>query len=481
MVEPSETTILSPSMLSRLSPRLYFAVAVACLGLLQFGYHISELNPASEIITCRVSRDDWLYYGYGESPLGQRGIPWCIPMTVEQFGMATSIFSIGGLLGSFVAGRIADNYGRRRTALGHSVLFILGLLITALSLNFLMLVFGRFISGIAAGLALVVTPLLISELSPKNARGFFGSMNQLLINLGIAIVCALGLVTRNDLMWRFPLLGGALIGAANFLVLLICDELPVWIARQGDHELAQKVLFKLRRGDFSELVREVVLWGIADANLESLVPLEKYLQSPEYRKSLIVTTGILVLQQFTGINSIVMYGTNTLSVPFPHSAVLINWGLSMLNLVMTFVSANVIDRLGRKPLLKTSALFLALGSVTVGYGIMGNHYNTIIDGLIIYITAFAIGLGPIPFLIVSEVTQSRAQALAQSWGVTMNWLATFVVGYLFPQIGGIIGGWVYVVFGFFCIITYFFTLNYIPETLGKSTYAEVWGIHPVQD
>lgn len=468
-------------MLSRLSLRLYFAVAVACLGLLQFGYHISELNSASDIITCRVSNEDWLYNGYGDSPLGQREIPWCIPMTFEQFGMATSIFSIGGLLGSFVAGRIADDYGRRKTALGHSILFIIGLLTTALSLTFLMLVLGRLISGIAAGLALVVTPLLISELSPKNARGFFGSMNQVLINFGIAIVSILGVVFRNDLMWRYPLLGGALIGVANFLVVLICDELPVWIARQGNHELAQEVLYKLRRGVFSELMREVVLWGVADENSDNLVPLATYLQQPEYRRSLIVTTGILVLQQFTGINSIIMYGTNTLSVPFPRSASLINWGLSVLNLVMTFVSANIIDRVGRKPLLKTSALLLALGSITVGYGIMGDHYKTIIDGLIVYITAFAIGLGPIPFLIVSEVTQPRAQALAQSWGVTMNWLATFVVGYLFPQFGRIIGGWVYVVFAIFCVITYFFTSKFIPETMGKSTYAEVWGIHPVHD
>jgi MFS family permease len=154
---------------------------------------------------------------------------------------------------------------------------------------------------------------------------------------------------------------------------------------------------------------------------------------------------------------------------------MINCLISVVNVVVTFVAAPLVDRLGRKPLLLTSVSVMAVLTILMGFGIIGTNSVLSIVGTFAYITFFALGLGPIPFLIVSEVTQPTAKALAQSWGMTMNWLATFVVGFLFPLLkNSWIGGGVYFIFTFMCVVAFLFVKKYVPETKGTSSYDEVW-------
>lgn len=480
-----------------LTPSLLATVAIISLGSLQFGYHMSELNSPEAVLTCKKSAPGLI--PYKDTFLGRHGYARCISLTDEQFGLVTSIFSIGGLIGSFYVGTIADSIGRRRTALLHCLVYFLGSLLNGLSNSFYTLMAGRFIAGVGAGSALVVTSLVINEISPLLCKGLLGLMNQVAINIGILFTQMLALRWNNENDWRYLLFMAAAVALVNFvLILLYVDESPMWLVNNGLLNDAFTVLHKLRGGEYATARKEVNSWRQAvgtdgeDANLlsgdsepsgpstaKTAVSLREYLVSSDYNNSKKVATGILVLQQFCGINSIIFYGVSVLISTFPTKAVFINCMISVVNVLVTFGSASIVDKLGRKPLLLASVSMMGVSTALLGFGIQTSSSVLSILGTFVYITFFAIGLGPIPFLLVGEVTQPRAKALAQSFGVTMNWVATFVVGFMFPVLRGILGGATFYIFTFMCGVSFFFIKKVIPETAGKESYEEVWGVLPL--
>lgn len=476
-----------------LTPKLVASVVIVAIGSLQFGYHMAELNSPQGVLSCTTSIPGSL--PYNQTFFGRHGFEKCIFLSSQQIGLVTSIFSIGGLVGSFYVGTIADRIGRKKTALIHSMLFFIGSIMNTIANSFLLLLIGRFIAGLGAGSAIVITSLVINEIAPSRYKGFLGSMNQVSINIGILLTQVLALWLCTDNSWRYLLFTGSIIAAINFFTILwYMDESPVWLYNNGMAIEAFKVLHSIRGGDYSDSRNEVNTWKAGSVEeLESLlsegptpgeltgssatVTLGEYLVLLEYSNSKLVATGILVFQQFCGINSIIFYGVSVLINIFPDAAILINCLISIVNAVVTFASAPLIDHVGRKPLLKTSVAFMGFSSILLGYGISTGNALLSVVGTFVYITFFAIGLGPIPFLLVGEVTQQKAKASAQSWGVTMNWLATFMVGFLFPILkNSWIGAGVYYIFAIMCALTFLFVQNYIPETKGKNSYEEVWAL-----
>lgn len=491
-----------------LTSNLIFAVSIICLGSLQFGYHMAELNSPELVLSCKLSQPGKI--PYDQSFFGHFGFKQCIPMSPDQIGLVTSIFSIGGLFGSFYIGHLADKYGRRRSSVLHCLLYIIGSSINGLSNSYGILLLGRFISGLGAGSALVITSIYINEVSPIETKGLLGSMNQLSINIGILFTQLLSLKWSNNNDWRWLLFMASFIAIVNLVVVLVhLQESPVWLASHGDNTQAFTVLHRLRGGSYSVATNEVNSWkshnGLANGTPENETLLEEgngesiptttgtsspsnstsfkqrvtvkdYVTKPEYRNSLIVATGILVLQQFDGINSIIFYGVSVLVSIFPNHSIIINCLISLVNVVVTFVSATIVDKLGRKPLLLLSVSFLGFATILMGFGIIWTNSVLSIIGTFTYITFFAIGLGPIPFLLVGEVTQPSAKALAQSWGTSMNWVATFLVGYSFPVLKEWLGGSVYFIFTIMCFTSVWFIRTKVPETKGKHSYNEVWGL-----
>lgn len=484
----------------KLTATLLTTVSVICLGSLQFGYHMAELNAPELLLSCKISVPGLVPF---ESLwFGSHGFERCIELSPQQVGLVTSIFSIGGLIGSFYVGTIADAIGRKKTSLLHCVFFFVGSTLNGLSNSYVSLLFGRFVSGLGAGSAIVITSLLINEIAPPTSKGLLGSMNQVSINVGILFTQLLSLAWCTDNDWRLLLFMASLLAIVNFLLIFFyVEESPVWLLNTGDNVKAFTVLHRLRGGSYSASQSEVNSWkkhgagtgdegvilldnggsleegeGQVNASASSTVTLKEYLSSREYNNSKLVATGILILQQLDGVNSIIFYGVSVLVAIFPDHAISINCLISTVNVVVTFLSATVVDRLGRKPLLLTSVTFLGILSAVMGLGIINTSSVLSIVGTFTYITFFAIGLGPIPFLLVGEVTQPRAKALAQSWGTTMNWFATFVVGYAFPMVKNAIGGYVYFFFTAMCAVSYWFIQAHIPETKGHDSYEEVWGI-----
>lgn len=492
------------SIPSGLTLNLISSVSVICLGSLQFGYHMAELNSPELVLSCKRSQPGPV--PYRDSFFGRNGFKQCIPMTPDQIGLVTSIFSIGGLFGSFYVGHLADKYGRKKTSLLHCLLYIIGSTINGLSNTYASLLLGRFICGLGAGSALVITSIYINEVSPIETKGLLGSMNQFSINIGILFTQLLSLKWSNDNDWRWLLFMAAFIAVANVIVVSsYLNESPVWLANQGDTAEAFTILHRLRGGSYSVATDEVNSWKLqgrgttpeSDMLLEegngnehnsgtgssgapggnsnkNLVTVVDYVTLPEYRNSLIASTGILVLQQFDGINSIIFYGVSVLVSIFPNHSIIINCLISLVNVIVTFISATIVDKLGRKPLLLLSVSFLGIATVLMGLGIIWTSSLLSIAGTFTYITFFAIGMGPIPFLLVGEVTQPIAKALAQSWGTSMNWIATFIVGYTFPVLKEWLGGSVYFIFTVMCCVSVWFIKTKVPETKGKHSYQEVW-------
>ncbi|KAK6335382.1 hypothetical protein TWF696_002161 [Orbilia brochopaga] len=472
-----------------ITPFLLFNILIVSLGSLLFGYHIAELNAPEDVISCRkrgVSLD-----------LSLRP---CIPMSPQTYGFVTSIFSVGGLGGAITAGSIADRYGRKRAALFYSAGFIIGPIFMTIASDVTTLSIGRLISGFSAGSSVVIAPLYIHNVAPSEYAGLFGASTQVIINFGIIVAQFLGLFLSNIPFWRLILAIGGFIGLAQALLLPFCVESPKWLASVGKTGLARRSLAKLRgRNNIDDEIAVYAALGsdIDDAfaddeentanqrlldspteisnNISKKVTLYEFLTTVEHRRQLIAIVGIMIAQQFMGINAIIMYGVGILKVIIPSGATLINVLVSLLNLFVTAGAARFIDKVGRKSLLLTSIAGMGVFSALLGVGII--FKIQVLSGVatLMFVSSFAIGLGPLPFMIASELVDHDAVGAAQSIGLTTNWLATFAIASGFPILREIVGdGEVFFIFAALGVVFFWFVLQAIPETKGK-TVDEVWG------
>lgn len=485
---------------------LLLSMIVACLGSLQYGYHMGELNAPQDYITCKAGSDP----RYRDSFLGRFGLSECIEMSESQFGLVTSVFSIGGLIGSLVAGPLADKYGRKPISYWNCGFGMLGSALLFISNSYYEMLFGRLLVGVSCGSLIVVTPLFINEMSPSSLKGSLGSMNQVSINCGILVTQSLAMAWANMLQWRWILLFGGIISFVNFILLFKISESPKWLVSRGNITDAEDVLSQLRGGSRQESRQEINGWiqGSQPQPVRSFRDLEahtnaqqdlgvtqnlarpsstrsslrdyetvsllEYFNDPKYRYPRRVISTILMAQQFCGVNSIIFYGVKVIKKAFPNTAIIINFGVSIVNVLVTFFSSPLVDRWGRKPLLICSSTLMALCSFMICIGIVNSIPLILAVFVVLYITAFACGLGPIPFLIISELSHPETVGTAQSYGTTMNWIATFIVGYGFPALNSVIDGYVFLLFSGVAACFSLYVYRFVPETKGKLDYTDIW-------
>jgi MFS family permease len=172
------------------------------------------------------------------------------------------MYTLGGLIGALSAGPVASRFGRLRTMQITTIFFTIGPIFEALSPNIGVMAFGRLLSGVGAGAAVVIVPLYISEISPPAQKGFFGAFTQIMCNVGILVTQLLGYFLSHDSYWRFILAAGGLIGIAQALGLLLSVESPKYIAEQGNIALAKKTLRRIR-GEDADIDSEMSDWGTA--------------------------------------------------------------------------------------------------------------------------------------------------------------------------------------------------------------------------
>lgn len=500
------------------TPYLLYLILVATLGPLQFGFHLvqllphlslvhpltspqTELNAPEDIITCKKREVADLV---GSQP--DSNLPQCIPMNDTQFGFLSSIFVLGGLLGALVAGPGSTAYGRLRSMRVTSAFFILGSAIDTFAGTVPIMSTGRFFAGIGAGASTVIVPLYISEVAPPKERGLFGTMTQVMINIGILFAQTLGYYLSKGHLWRIILAVGVALGVLQGIGLCFVPESPAWLAANKSPERAVETLQRIR-GAGNSIAEEIEEWDINNATAEeqgllrdpeatprrlssisrssqkSVEHIGFYgvVRDPLYRPAIIAVVGIMFAQQFSGINSIMMYSVSLLSGVLPMSSSLLTIMMSIVNLVTTIVCAPLSDKIGRKACLLLS--ISGMGSMSLCLALSLRWEIKILSAIsvLLFVAFFATGLGPVPFMMASELVGQEAVGATQSWCLASNYGFTFIVAQFFPMIntwlneryGGV--GWVYFIFTGFGVISFLFVSWRVPETKGKKGPDEVWG------
>lgn len=413
-------------------------------------------------------------------------------MSPSQFGLVSSIYTLGGLVGALLAGPVSTKYGRLLALRATTVFFILGPVAETLAPAISLLILGRFLSGIGSGAAIVVGPIYISEIAPPSARGFFGAFTQIMTNVGILLTQTLGYFWSEANIWRLILAVAGIIGAFELLGLFLVPESPVWLAEHQKVSYARKVLQRIRGRD-ANIEAEIASWRTSDASSgeeESLLAPSSEAQSsqkppvtfmqvvkdPYYRPAIVAVVGVMVAQQLTGMNSIVMYSVSLLQTILPTTAALLTVMISAINLLITLACSPLPDRIGRKTCLMLSICGMGSSSILLAISIYMNAKILTAIAALLFVACFAVGLGPVPFILASELVGPEAVGAAQSWALGANWIATFVVAQFFPILNDALGGRgkVYWVFAAMAGLLGGFIYRYVPETKGKANADEVW-------
>ncbi|RHZ52775.1 hypothetical protein Glove_457g60 [Diversispora epigaea] len=481
-----------------------FCAFAAVLGSIQCGYHIGELNTPKDVMSCKTQPKNENYYYYS--------LPDCIPMNDAQFGLVTSIFTLGALLGSLLSSRVADYKGRRWTLLANNLFLGISPLIMGFAGNYSTLIIGRALVGIGCGVVTVVVPMYLAEISPIEYRGAIGAMNQLGIVAGILFAQIEGLYLSNIPGWRLILLSVSVLSLIQIVFLGLSVESPRYlISKPGGIHSAKRTLQKLRGS--LDIENELGGWNqiASDDDTIRLMPEEnvsrsdtdvtnetipaistpsppvvfharnhhddfsvwQFLTSPYYRAPLKVLLLVQFTQQFSGINAVMYYSTTILSKVLPSSSGLITVYINVVNFFMTIISAYLMDKTGRRTLLLYSIGSMSVASALLGLSIINDYGFLSAFSIILYVATFAIGLGPIPFLIIPEIVDTHAAATAGSIGISLNWTTNFVVGFLFLSFNSMFGGYVFYVFSIYLFVAFLLSERLVPETKAK-TVEEIW-------
>ena len=394
-------------------------------------------------------------------------------LTTRMQELVVSIVLVGAMLGAVVGGSVADRIGRRATLLWGGALFILGSILALLSPNAITLIGARALLGLAIGFTSVTAPVFISELAPPQSRGRLISLYQFALTLGIALADLAGYWLAERQAWRL-MFGIGAVPAALFLVLVLTlPESPRWLLAQNRFAATQSVLMSYT----DEAGARVLLEDIRTA-LESKIDKRwRALWSPAARGSLLIAVGFTVLQQVTGINTIIYYGPQIFAlagITSNKNAILATLIIAITNMLATVIAFLLVDRIGRKPLLymgvsgMTASLFLL--AVAFHQAAVGPSLGLIATVcLVIYIACFALSMGPIAWILVAEVFPLQVRARGVAAATLGSGASNFLVSITFLSLIKAAGNAItFTIYGVFCIVTLIFVRFIVPETKGRS-------------
>ena len=388
-----------------------------------------------------------------------------------QQELVTSLLLVGAVVGALVAGRVSDRIGRKFTVLITAVVFIVGVLLAAFTPTYPVLLVARIVIGLAVGSASMIVPLYIGEIVPPRVRGGLVSLNQLAITVGILSSYLIDYGLSGTGNWRLMFGLAAIPAAALFIGMLFQQESPHWLIRQGRDDEARQVLRRVRsESDIDAEIREVREISQREGGLRDLV-------SPNVRPLLMVGVMLAIFQQITGINTVIYYAPTLLQgAGFGNSgALLANVVNGVVNVGMTIVAIWLLDKVGRRPLLLSGTTGMAVGMTITALSFLGgeNLHGALaivaVLGLLIYTGSFAIGLGPVFWLLIAEIYPLKIRGAAMSVASMANWAANFVVTVSFLTLLSAIGGvGAFFLFGFLTLVALGYFWRKVPETKGRS-------------
>ncbi len=395
--------------------------------------------------------------------------------TFEQ-ELIVSVLLVGALVGALASGWLADRISRRRTKIISGSVYFLAALGCAFAVNVPMLVAFRFLLGFSVGTASFVSPMYISELAPPRIRGGLTSFNQLAITVGISVSYVVNYLFSGVAgNWRWMLGIAALPGAVLVVGMLTVPYSPRWLVANGRVEQARSVLDRLRRGDpHADVPAE--LRDIEDSVERERGSGPRTLLMPRIRPLLLLGVGLAAAQQFVGVNTVIYYAPTILSATGlgAGGAIAQTVFVGLTNVVFTVFAVLLLDRVGRRGLLFTGTAGLIVGLLVLGLffqvpGLQQNAPWLALGALMLYIASFAIGLGPVFWLMISEIYPLAVRSKAMSVTTAVNWAANFLVSVTFLSlIEWISRPATFYLYAGISVLALLYFWRRVPETKGRS-------------
>jgi sugar porter (SP) family MFS transporter len=429
------------------------AAAITATGGLLFGYDTGVISGALLFITKDFA-----------------------PLSSFLQGVIVSVLLVGAVTGAIAGGPLSDRLGRRPVVLLAAIIFAVGAIAAALAPNVLILVFARFILGLGVGLASLIVPLYIAEIAPPDTRGALVSLNQLMITIGILLSYIVGVAFTPIEGWRYMFAVAVIPALILGIGMFTLPESPRWLVKNGKLDKARSVLL-LSRVEADVETEMQQMEEIERIERQQAQVSYKELLAPWIRPALIVGVGLAIFQQITGINTVIYYAPTILEkVGFSAGGAIAATalGVGAVNVGFTILAVYIVDRVGRRPL-----LLIGLIGMIVSLGLLGVVFSLGATSgaagllaticLALYIASFAISLGPIFWLMISEIYPLNMRGSAMSIAALCNWGSNFIVALIFPVLLATFGGagsfWLFAVLG---IVAWIFVYFMVPETKGRT-------------
>jgi len=398
-------------------------------------------------------------------------------LNAYQEGFAVSNLMIACVIGALLAGPIADWTGRKKVLILCAVLFTVSAILSALPRSFTELVIARFIGGMGVGMASVVSPMYIAEISPAKIRGRLVALNQLAIVVGILLSYLSNwlLVDTGINNWRYMLVA-EILPAITFLVgLFFIPESPRWLTKEGLEKEALDVLNIVAGAANADHELQEVKKSLSEKSTSL-----KELLHPSLRRVLIVGILFSLFAHITGIDTIIYYGPIIfLESGFKtDSALLASVMIGITNLIFTFVGMAMVDKAGRKFLLLVGLAGMGISMTLVGLCMQSDMISAkwTLLWIMTYIASFAMSIGVVIWVYLSEIYPTRVRGQALSVATMVLWLGNVILTQLFPVMMERFGGGTFYIFSFICLLAFIFTWTMVKETKGVSLeeIEEMW-------
>jgi sugar porter (SP) family MFS transporter len=443
-MRPTTNTLVSVEVQKGSARYLYLPAMVAAIGGLLFGFDTAVINGAIVFIKQQFGLSD------------------------AQTEIAASSLLLGCVVGASVAAFTSDRFGRKRVLLVAAALFTFSSIGAALPRDVTQFAVARVLGGIAIGIASTLSPLYIAEISPARSRGLLVSLNQLAIVTGILLSYSVNylLMDAGAANWRWMFASAAIPSLGFLLTLLFIPESPRWLMQKGREQEAEYFL--------AQIVGAEAATGEINAIRAAISEESGKLLDPTFRTALIVAILIALFSQFTGINTIIYYGSLVFLEHVPHqtasTALWANVIIGAINFVATMAGMFLIDRSGRKSLLMSAYAGMSLSLIAVSAAIRFQAVGTVVLIFVLtYVACFAVGVGTGTWVLMSEICPTRVRGRAMSVATVCLWCGTLLVTLTFLSLANLFTApGVFMLYGVVCMTAFLFVWKKVPETKGRT-------------
>lgn len=475
---------------------MVYCVLISSIGSFCNGWVTGSPNIPGEVTHACIN---------GASHVANNIFPDCLPMSSALWGFAVASFCVGGLIGGLLGGSLQYKFGRKKTIIYNAIGWIIGGLLIGVAVNPAMFIVGRIFCGVSCGIGSLCTPVYIGEIATIRYRGAMGACNQFGIVIGILLASVVGLPLASVPLWRIVYAIVAIPAIVQFVLMNTCVESPRYLISINRINEARESLQRLRlnsnidteffgmiEGQLGTAAAQTIVGTQCnlkemnddiksmntqvedintrqDGNTRPQMNIINIFTDPQVRPIALIVIALHSIQQLIGMNAVMYYSTTIFSMSFDadmskYMAIV----STVFNFVSTIASLFLIDRIGRRPLLMIAEIGACIFSILLVIGYVYNIGALLVVSVFGYVVSFAIGVGPIPWMMTSELTPVYASSAVGAVATAFNWAMNFLIGQCFPLIFDRIEGYSFAIFAAIAAIALIFSYLKVPETNGRS-------------